>query len=1088
MILFPSRCQKPARACFHPWRILFVSLLMGTFGGAEVPDLTKPEVAQKVDRKRSTYNLGPTGLRGYIHVSRRRDDGADGTMTEESRQILVTVASAPADKVLQVDDVLLGVAWGGRKTAVPAFQSDARKAFGNAITEAEKKENGGVLRIKRWRAGKVQDVSVRLPVLGTYAESAPFDCAKSAVILANARGQFVGKLRADPDFLSRGHPWARPVHALALMSAVRPEDPDFTFVQSRVQAYARSLLNPEFIPNDGCMWTIGHQGIFLGEYYLATADPEVLPAIRAYLEKLAGSMSIFGTCNHRPALPRNDGSGRRSVRGYGAVNSAALPANLAMVMLRKALVASKEPVPAEAAVSIARGAKFYSWFVDKGGIPYGEHPPWLHGHSSNGKNACAAVFYSQLDDRPKETEYYTRWSVAAFNSREYGHTGQGFSYLWEGMGANVGGPEAVAAYFKPVRWHLDLSRRSDGSFAYDGQEQYGGGSTDDGTYLGKSSYYDLEATAIYLLTHSLPYQRLHITGKDANPAHELSSSQIADAIAAGNHRKNRSQFTISELIAQLAAFDPVVRESAAEEISTRELKEEDLAALRAMLDNPDSRQRRSACEVLSMVKDTGSIPRIARLLDKSVEQDAWVRAGAARAMRNYGELAKSEVPAMLGAFVKNAADPDTIDWSQPTQASNGELSFSLFEPHPGTRHFTFKDAVTAADRDLRVAAVRTAIQHPDSAVRSTAANFVFDSMPAEELLMMPVELIDLILHDTQSSRMWSDPGRQAGIQTLAKHRFFELLTVGLKMSVPTQEFWHSKTSEAAIREIANYGEAARWTLPGLRDALGQWETNTSQHKALLKTIETVDAATTSPDLRFLHVRADTQVVGTGVDKPIEILLTGTSPRDSHLAFATLTPPSHGTLAGTSPNLTYTPNPGYRGPDQFTFQAKDSLTTSMPATIAIVVGTAGNGLRGEYFLDPDFQKSGFTRVDPKLDFTWSEGSPGGSIPPGAFSVKWTGTLLIPETTTYTFSVLNSDGLRVTIDGIEAIAGTGGQPPRWLDSKPMEFERGRFVPIEIFYRHGKGPAAAKLKWRGPSVAGIKGDIIPAIHLFDGTPTGP
>lgn len=77
---------------------------------AQVPDLTQPEVIHKIDRKNSTYNLGPTGLRGYIPVSRRPNDGPDGTMTGESRQVLVTAASAPADKELQVDDVILGVA------------------------------------------------------------------------------------------------------------------------------------------------------------------------------------------------------------------------------------------------------------------------------------------------------------------------------------------------------------------------------------------------------------------------------------------------------------------------------------------------------------------------------------------------------------------------------------------------------------------------------------------------------------------------------------------------------------------------------------------------------------------------------------------------------------------------------------------------------------------------------------------------------------------------------------------------------------------------------------------------------------------
>ena len=73
---------------------------------AAPPDLTAPGAiaALKTDTTASplyslTYNLGPTGLRGWIHLSRGWGTtyGQDGTMTGESRQILVTVASAPAN-------------------------------------------------------------------------------------------------------------------------------------------------------------------------------------------------------------------------------------------------------------------------------------------------------------------------------------------------------------------------------------------------------------------------------------------------------------------------------------------------------------------------------------------------------------------------------------------------------------------------------------------------------------------------------------------------------------------------------------------------------------------------------------------------------------------------------------------------------------------------------------------------------------------------------------------------------------------------------------------------------------------------------
>jgi Tol biopolymer transport system component len=47
-------------------------------------------------------------------------------------------------------------------------------------------------------------------------------------------------------------------------------------------------------------------------------------------------------------------------------------------------------------------------------------------------------------------------------------------------------------------------------------------------------------------------------------------------------------------------------------------------------------------------------------------------------------------------------------------------------------------------------------------------------------------------------------------------------------------------------------------------------------------------------------------------------------------------PSHGTLTGTAPNLTYTPAPGYVGDDSFTYTATDGFATSNVATVTIHV--------------------------------------------------------------------------------------------------------------------------------------------------------
>ncbi len=51
-------------------------------------------------------------------------------------------------------------------------------------------------------------------------------------------------------------------------------------------------------------------------------------------------------------------------------------------------------------------------------------------------------------------------------------------------------------------------------------------------------------------------------------------------------------------------------------------------------------------------------------------------------------------------------------------------------------------------------------------------------------------------------------------------------------------------------------------------------------------------------------------------------------------------PCNGTLTGTAPNVTYTPEPGFTGSDSFTFQAHDGQAYSNIATVFITVNPGG----------------------------------------------------------------------------------------------------------------------------------------------------
>ncbi|MEI6605640.1 MAG: DUF6288 domain-containing protein, partial [Verrucomicrobiota bacterium] len=1053
---------------------------------AAPPDLTGAGViaALKTDPSASptyayTYNLGATGLRGWIYIS-SGNVGPDDIITGESRQILVTVASTPGSAVLAVDDVILG-AMAGNSGTVPLFTSDARKAFGAAIGDAES-TGVGSLRVKRWHSGTITDVNIPMTIMGNYTSTAPYSCPKSTQILANARTSLVSQLLADPNFLTNNYGGA--IKGLALLAGVVPGDTNYATVQTRLQSIAHTMA-PANLQLSGCdTWNWGYIGVFLSEYYLSTGDTSVLPGLNTYVVALAKAQSRYGTFGHGGSLLNTDGSLHGTIQPYGPVNQAGLPANIAIVMGKQALVAASQPIDPEIDPAILRGGNFFAWYVNKGPIPYGEHEPFISGHSPNGKDALCAVLFGLQPTRTAETEYFTRMTTAGFNGREYGHTGQGFSYLWGAMGANMGGALAVAQYLTPVRWHLDLERRTDGSFVYDGGEQYGAGSTADGTYLGKSGYYDINPTASYILTYSLPLQRLYITGKNANPLNTLEPAKVANAIAAATFNLDCHGLTTTQLIAALSEFDPVVRYYAAIELATRTLTPTELTTLRSMLsDITNANGRQGACQTLGLLKDATALPMITQRLDKTIEPNSWVRAKAASALRSYTPAAASvERDPMLTAFAANATNPDVIVWDDPVQISNNYLGFALFGDavYGGNNIASYS---INASKSLLYPAVQAGLKQPDSNSRTGTASFCYNYLTLADVQALIPDLFQVVETESQADTMWSMNPRGSGIATLAKYKITEGIQEALNMLVvPTGFGWGCDGFQIpGLNALAAYGDAARWTLPTLRGYLTTWGPTSSQYTTLVNTIASIQAAISSPTQNLGLAAANAQVVATTGAKTIT--LTGSSPRGS-VTFLNTTAPAHGTLTGTAPNLTYTPTGGYTGPDSFTFQVADSLTTSAPGTVSVIVGTAGTGLKGEYFDNINFTNLKVTRTDAQVNFDWGSGSPDPTIGPDTFSVRWSGMLLVPETGTYTFSTLNSDGVRLYIDGNLVIDDYVDQSTNWIDSTPVNLTAGQLVDLQMEYYENTGSAVAKLKWTGPSFAGANGGIIGTPWLYDGT----
>jgi len=82
--------------------------------------------------------------------------------------------------------------------------------------------------------------------------------------------------------------------------------------------------------------------------------------------------------------------------------------------------------------------------------------------------------------------------------------------------------------------------------------------------------------------------------------------------------------------------------------------------------------------------------------------------------------------------------------------------------------------------------------------------------------------------------------------------------------------------------------------------------------------------------------ANTQSISTNEDQSIYITLTASDVDGDTLTYSVEVEPSHGTLSGTAPNLTYSPEANYNGPDSFSFKVNDNTVDSAVATVNITV--------------------------------------------------------------------------------------------------------------------------------------------------------
>ncbi len=762
----------------------------------DVEKLTNPDFTQGGKKDAShDWLLGPTGARGWMFF--RHED-----LTAASRQILITLVDkgSPADGIIQVNDVVLGV-FG------QPFTDDARRSFGHAITAAEEKT--GILPLTLWRDGKTFDVELKLQVLGAYSATAPYDCPKSKAIFEQGCRLIAekGLEKADiPDDLN----------ALALLASGDKK------YDSMLGNYAKKRAE-SLAPRDTWNWEIAYGNLFFSEYTLATDRKTVFSELKRTTLQGVKNQCMNGMWGHAPALSNGHSE------GYGGMNQIGLPMTLSLVLARQAGVS--DPALDKA---IDKSVKFLRYYVDKGAIPYGDHPPWGNSHEDNGKSSCAAVLFDMLGDR-EATSFFSWMATAAYDEREHGHCGNFWNMLWAIPAVARSGPLATGAYFKEQSWYYDLSRNWKGSFVY--QKIEAGDEND--------NYTEWDLTGGYLLSFGLYQKSLFILGKKPYSAPALNAEAVKNVIVAGRDRYpegERNAYSKRQdeaLLEGLKSWSPSMRYHSAEAIGKR--GGNFAPALLEMLEGKDRYARYGAVEALGRLsKDAASaVPRLRSALK---DPDFWIQGLAVEALTRLGDKESS------GDLFAMSLRPTPAD---PRQMHQRAASRALFSPYPGNSEprSILSDSLDGVDRRQLLVVMKSFLQNEDSVVRASVIP-ALRKLDDHDLAVLLPDIASAVDKLAPTNEMWGDDIRQAGLDILSRRHIRE----GMLLCVSTIEWRWGLEVGKRMEFLSRYGKNAGEVVPDLKKLVRDLEKKeegsapSDNRKILIKAIADIEASKDEPKL------------------------------------------------------------------------------------------------------------------------------------------------------------------------------------------------------------------------------------------------
>ncbi len=750
-------------------------------------DLVMPRPTDK------TYHFGPTGFFGFIHPGHI--------------EVSHVAGKSPADGKLKIGDQIVAV--DGKPVTGDVF-----RLFTECVDRAESKEGAGKLQLSIRRiiekdpslpdvetpgkapAEKTADspgengllsrakprkltslnVELDLEVLGSYSETAPVGCPKTDSIITRTADGIVARGSAPKGGYGR--------LGTSLLALLSTGEKKYIEHVGKV-VHAADWAKPDIelpITGGSVSWHRSYKLITLCEYYLLTEDKYVLPAIKTYANTIARGQDAAGLWNHQASNPdANFGKLHGRLYGYGAINQTSVALWIGLILSKECGV--KDP---EVDMAVDKTHKLYSYWIERGKLPYGNHGAGEKFFTNNGTSGSVAVGFALIGDK-KGASFFSRMSAAASKEILTGHTGPWFNIFWSGLGANVAGPEATKAYANELHWFRTVTRTWDDRFLH--MEAWGCGPGSHG----------LGSSGSTLLNLSAARRKLRITGRDMDKSLWLDAETAQRIVDAANI--DYASQDVEGLLKLLGHELPPVRTRASEMLAIKDAQVED--EVMALLANGSRSQRIGAIKAIGALKIDADDALMAVVRDP--KDDLWIRQLALRRLTML-DGASNHAPELLSML---AGDKD-YDVQGRFDQDLGSAIVKLTNSDP---------YAAGLDKDLLYKAVGKLLDHKRQEGRGAGMSLL-KNIPLEDLHIMAERMIYVIEDKDRTYVSYHGDGhRQTGLDILYGHNIDESLDLTVNtINEKVGRGWRARNRKAFMK---TWGGEAKRVIPRIKEVLGE---------------------------------------------------------------------------------------------------------------------------------------------------------------------------------------------------------------------------------------------------------------------------